>query len=97
MLYLAICRSKAFPISPEFIDAFIKQCEYCGDLEQKGKVKFFAPFVGLNGGMAVLDVDSHEDAMKIIGGSPMLPFVEAEVIPLVDHDKARIIVSDMRS
>lgn len=97
MLYLAICRSKVFTISPEFIDAFINQCKYCGDLEEKGKVKFFAPFTGLNGGIAILDVGSHEDAMKIICGSPMLPFVEAEVIPLVDHDKARTIVSGMRS
>lgn len=38
MLYFVICRSKTYPIPPEFIDAFIGTCEYCGKLQQQGKV-----------------------------------------------------------
>lgn len=89
MLYLVICRSKMFPMPQGLIDAFIAQCEYCGELQKKGKVKLFAPFASFNGGMAVLDVDSNEEAMQIIGEGPMFPFMEAEVIPLVNDKIAK--------
>lgn len=88
MLYLVICRSKTYPIPPEFIDAFIGTCEYCGKLQQQGKVKLFSPFASFNGGMTILDVDSHDDAMQVIAGTPLLPFAEMEVVPLVTDEVA---------
>ncbi|SNQ62104.1 YciI family protein [Candidatus Methanoperedens nitratireducens] len=80
MLYLVICRSKTYPIPPEFIDAFIATCEYCGKLQQQGKVKLFAPFASFNGGMTILDVDSHDDAVHAIAGAPILPFAKTALI-----------------
>lgn len=38
--------------------------------------------------MTILDVDSHDDAMQVIAGTPLLPFAEMEVVPLVTDEVA---------
>lgn len=96
VLYLAICKLHQ-PAPPEAFPAYIAQCEYCGDLEQRGKVRLFAPTADFSGGIAILEVASHEEAQQVVAQGPLFPFVSAELIPLVDADAAKQLVRQMIS
>lgn len=91
MLYLAICKMHQ-PAPKEAFPAYIAQCEYCADLQKRGKVKIFAPTADFSGGIAILDVASNEEAQQVLAQGPFFPFVSAELIPLVDADAAKALV-----
>lgn len=83
MLYLVTCKLLK-PAPTEAYQAYIAQRDYCSEQESKGKVKFFATHADFSGSIAILDVDSHEEAQQIFAKSPIFRFVTAEMIPLVD-------------
>lgn len=83
MLYLMNCRLLK-PAPAEAYQAYIAHRNYCAEQERKGKVKFFAAHADFSGSIAILDVDSHEEAQQMFAKSPIFKFVTAEMIPLVD-------------
>lgn len=87
MLYSLICKPNQSP-TPESLAAFVAQHEYCLEQQKKGKVKFVAAFSDLSGTLVILDVESHNEAVQILGHAPILPYVSAEMRPLVDMGAA---------
>ncbi len=53
-----------------------------------GKLERMWNFAGLQGGGGILNVDSHEELEAIMNEFPLGPFMEIEITPLSDLDKA---------
>ncbi|MBI4289714.1 MAG: hypothetical protein HY671_14960 [Chloroflexi bacterium] len=96
MAYLAICKVNA-PLSPQLLEAYVAQCAYCEDLRQKGQVAIFSPLADFSGGVAILSVEKPEDAMKVLAGSPIFPYVKIEVLPLVSWQFADKLAKQMQA
>ena len=62
---------------------------YMEKLTKEGKLKE-AYFLGnMKGVMAIFDLNSSEDLVRLAYESPVFPFVDAEITPLVDMDVVR--------
>ena len=57
-------------------------------LTKEGKLKEMYVLGNMKGGMVIYDLKSSEDLVRI-AESPMFPFVDAEITPLVDMDVVR--------
>lgn len=96
MPYLVDCKVNA-PMSPQLVDAYIAQCKYCEQERKNGKVAIFSPYADFSGGVAILNVDSPEDAMGIVAQSPIFPFVKVEIQPLVTWQFADQLAQRMKA
>jgi muconolactone delta-isomerase len=74
-----------FQIPPEMIgpilDAFTA---YVNQYTESGNIQESWSFAGVQGGGAILNVDSHEELDAIMTELPIAPFSEIEIYPLVD-------------
>jgi len=94
-LYLVICET-LLPAPPEVLDAFIAQCDYMAKLIEKGTIKIFVPFSGINGGFFVAETKTNADLSRIISECPMFPYVKRVIYPLTGDVQAKQIVSAMK-
>ena len=62
--------------------------QYVEKLTKEGKLKEVYYLGNMKGGMVIYDLKSSEDLVRI-AESPMFPFVDAEITPLVDMDVVR--------
>ena len=69
-------------LSREMAAAIGRTPQYAADLEQAGKVLARYHIVGAHGGVWILDVDSHEELERLLGGSPAYNFAHYDVKPL---------------
>ena len=58
-------------------------------LTKEGKLKDMYVFGNMKGSMAVFDLNSPEDLVRIAYEFPLFPFTDAELTPLVDMEVVR--------
>ena len=63
--------------------------QYIEKLTKEGKLKETYFLGNMKGAMAIFDLNSPEDLVRLAYGSPTFPFVDAEITPLVDMDVVR--------
>ena len=86
MALFAVLAKKA-PVgisSAEFAGLLASGFDYTKDLEDKGVIKHRWICVGANAGLNIYDVDSHEQLMSVLYGSPAGPHLDFDVYPLID-------------
>ena len=66
-------------LSKEMAAALAKTPGYAAELERRGKLIARYHIVGAHGGVWVLDVDSHEELERLLGGSPVYNFSNYDV------------------
>ncbi len=66
-------------LSREMAAAIARTPAYAADLERQGKVLARYHIVGSHGGVWILDVDSHEELERLLGGSPAYNFSHYDV------------------
>ena len=92
MKFLVITRFKdsfyALPPAKqkELRDATVQNTE---KLTKEGKLKEMYVFGNMKGSMAVFDLNSPEDLVRIAYEFPLFPFTDAELTPLVDMEVVR--------
>jgi muconolactone delta-isomerase len=88
-MYVVKVKDSYFALPPEKVkeigDALAQHHE---KLTKEGKLKGIYMFGNMKGAMAIYDLDSAEDLISL-AASPMFPFVDAEITPLVDMEVAR--------
>ena len=58
-------------------------------LTKEGKLKEMYVLGNMKGSIAIFDLNSPEDLVRIPYESPLFPFLDAELTPLVDMDVVR--------
>jgi len=88
-MYVVRVKDSAYDLGPqkqkEIMDAL---AQHHAKLTKEGKLKGVYMFGNMKGAMALYDLNSPEDLMRL-AESPMFPFVDAEITPLVDMDVVR--------
>ena len=92
MKFMVIVRTKdsfyALPPAKqkELRDASAQHTE---KLTKEGKLKEMYSLGNMKGAVMIYDLNSSEDLVRIPYESPLFPFVDAEITPLVDMDVVR--------
>ena len=77
------------PIPPnEFFELATKQVETLNSYKQQGKILAGGVIAGRKGSYAIFDVSSIEELQGLIAQTPMYPFIEVELIPLISYELA---------
>jgi muconolactone delta-isomerase len=71
-------------LSPEMARAVMRVPAYAASLERDGKVLARYHVVGSHGGVWILDVSSHEELERLLGGSPAYNFSTYDVRALAE-------------
>lgn len=71
-------------LSREMAAAITRTPAYARQLEEQGKIISRYHIAGAHGGVWIVDVDSHEDLERILGGAPAYNFAHFDVKPLSD-------------
>ena len=88
----------ASPVPPEqFFELVGKQVETLNSYKQQGKILAGGIIAGRKGSYAIFDVDSVEELQKLITQTPMYPFIEVEIIPLIAYERALEMVKKLAS
>jgi muconolactone delta-isomerase len=66
-------------LSREMAAALARVPAYAAGLERAGKVIARYHIVGAHGGVWIMDVDSHEELERLLGGSPCYNFSHFDV------------------
>ncbi len=90
MLFLFKGEVKGLPSIPleQFFEISGKQVEILNSYKQKGKILAGGIIAGRKGSYAIFEVDSNEELQGLIAQTPMYPFIEVELIPLVSYEVA---------
>ncbi|MBX9390300.1 muconolactone Delta-isomerase family protein [Streptomonospora nanhaiensis] len=85
MLFEVVTKGNPAGISgAEFEDRFRRALRYMKDLHEKGAIVHAWVRVGGFGATNIFEVDSHAELLDYLNGSPMVPYVEYTVTPVVD-------------
>lgn len=77
------------PLSPEqFFELAGKQVETLNSYKQQGKILAGGIIAGRKGSYAIFDVKSIEELQGLVAQTPMFPFIEVELIPLISYEQA---------
>jgi muconolactone delta-isomerase len=79
MKFLVTWRLDLALLSREMAAAVTRTPAYAADLERRGKILARYHLVGAHGGVWILDVDSHEELERLLGGSPTYNFSHYDV------------------
>ena len=79
MKFLVTWQLELALLSKEMATALARVPEYAAGLERAGKVLARYHVVGAHGGVWIMDVDSHEELERLLGGSPCYNFSHFEV------------------
>lgn len=75
------------PLPPkEFFELAGKQVEILNSYKQQGKILAGGIIAGRKGSYAIFDVDSIEELQGLVAQTPMYPFIEVELIPLIPYE-----------
>ena len=79
-----------YTLSPEKADKIgDAMWQHVDKLAKEGKVKEGYFLGNMKGSMAILDLKSAEDLLRVIYEAPLFPFLDVEITPLVDMDVVR--------
>jgi muconolactone delta-isomerase len=84
MKFLVTWQLELSLLSPQMATALTRVPEYAAKLEQAGKIVSRYHLVGAHGGVWILDVESHEELERLLGGSPVYNFSTYDVRALSD-------------
>lgn len=65
-----------------------KQVETLLSYRQQGKIVAGGIIAGRKGSYAIFDVDSIEELQGLVAQTPLFPFMEVELIPLISYELA---------
>lgn len=82
--FLVSWRLELTLLSREMATALARVPEYAATLEQSGKIVSRYHVVGAHGGVWIMDVGSHEELERLLGGSPVYNFAHFEVTALTE-------------
>jgi muconolactone delta-isomerase len=82
MKYLVTWSLDLSLLSREMATAIARTPSYAAELERAGKVLARYHIVGAHGGVWILDVETHEELERLLGGSPAYNFSHYDVKPL---------------
>ena len=71
-------------LSREMTAALARVPGYAAGLEREGKVLARYHIVGAHGGVWIMDVDSHEELERLLGGNPCYNFSHFDVKALTE-------------
>jgi muconolactone D-isomerase len=71
-------------LSTEMAAAITRTPAYAAQLERQGKIVSRYHIAGAHGGVWIVDVDSHEELERVLGGAPAYNFAHFDVRPLSD-------------
>ena len=80
--FLVSWRLELTLLSREMAAALARVPDYAAGLERNGKIVSRYHIVGAHGGVWIMDVDSHEELERLLGGSPVYNFAHFEVTAL---------------
>ena len=77
------------PMPPkDFFELSTKQVETLNSYKQSGKILAGGIIAGRKGSYAIFDVASIEELQGLVAQTPMYPFVEVELVPLISYEVA---------
>jgi len=77
------------PIPPkDFFELSTKQVESLNSYKERGKILAGGIIAGRKGSYAIFDVDSIEELQGLVAQTPMYPFIEVELTPLISYELA---------
>ena len=79
----------------EFFELAGKQAATFNRYKQQGKILAGGIIAGGKGSYAIFDVDSIEELQGLVAQTPMFPFIEVELIPLISYEFASEAVKKM--
>lgn len=90
MLFLVKSELTQIPPFPpqQFKEIMVQGWEKVIDYQKQGKILAQGMFAGRKGGCVIWDVESVEELHKLISESPISPFLETEITPLISIEKA---------
>lgn len=84
MKFLLVSQPR-FQVPPEMalpiLDAF---SAFLSKYTESGNIQESWSFAGVTGGAGIFEVDSHEELDAMLAESPLLPFSDIAIYPLVD-------------
>lgn len=88
MRYLVIGEAKRTPPMPpdQYLELVIASHEALAAHEKAGKIVAGGIFTGRQGGIAVVEAESHQEVDRLLCSLPFWVFVDWEVIPLVSFE-----------
>lgn len=79
MQFLVTWQLELSLLSRPMAAAIARVPDYAAGLEKQGKVLARYHLVGSHGGVWIMDVDSHEELERLLGGSPAYNFAHFDV------------------
>ena len=84
MKFLVTWQLELTLLSQDMAAALLRVPAYAAELERRGKVVARYHIVGKHGGVWIMQVDSHEELERLLGGSPVYNFSHYDVQALSD-------------
>ena len=72
----------------QFFQLATKQTETLKSYKQQGKILAGGVIAGRKGSYAIFDVEPIEELQGLVAQTPMYPFIEVELIPLIPYELA---------
>jgi muconolactone D-isomerase len=89
MLVLFKGEAKGTELPPEqFFQLATKQTETLKSYKQQGKILAGGVIAGRKGSYAIFNVESIEELQGLVAQTPMYPYIEVELIPLISYEFA---------
>lgn len=90
MLFLVTSELKQLPpfLPQQVKEIMIEGWEKVIDYQKQGKILAQGMFAGRKGGCVIWDVESVEELHTLLSQSPIFPFLETEITPLISIEKA---------
>ncbi|EGW37461.1 muconolactone Delta-isomerase family protein [Desulfosporosinus sp. OT] len=90
MLFLVTSELKQLPPFPpqQIKEIMVEGWEKVIDYQKQGKILAQGMFAGRKGGCVIWDVESVEELHTLISQSPVFPFLETKITPLISIESA---------
>ena len=86
------------PVPPkEFFELAQKQTETLNSYQQQGKILAGGVIAGRKGSYAIFDVDSINELQNLVAQTPLFPFIDVELVPLISYEQAQESVKQMHA
>ena len=95
MKFLVLWSLEIKLLSPQMMNAVLKQQEHAKKLEAGGKLIHRYHVVGRHGGAWIYDVSSNEELDRLLASSPAFNYAHYEIHPLAEMQETASVVGDL--
>jgi len=90
MLYFVRAELRELPPMPreQWAGMVAATWEMLAQLERTGKARGVGAMIGRQAGVAILDMDSHDELAEVMQRLPVYAFLNWEVVPLTSAERA---------